>query len=136
MNLISSTALNYTRSRMAQVMMGYECRAERITRGSHDEESLVYTPGSRETLYEGVCRVWEISGASVVGLGDTDAELDISTTQISLPWDSPLLKKNDEIVITAADTDEQMVGKRFQVQSSAKAGELRATRRYSVTGIG
>jgi len=44
MNLISSTALNYTRSRMAQVMMGYECRAERITRGGHDEESLIYTP--------------------------------------------------------------------------------------------
>lgn len=133
---ITSYALQYVRSRAAGVMMGYTCRAERITQGGHDDDTLVYTPGSREVLYEGVCRVWEISGANVVGLGDTDAELDISTTQISLPWDSPLLKKNDEIVITAADTDEQMVGKRFQVQSSAKAGELRATRRYSVTGIG
>lgn len=136
MTLISSTALNYTRTRMARVMMGYECVAERISQGSHDEDTLVYSPGSREVLYEGVCRVWEVSGASVVGLGDTDAELDISTTQISLPWDSPLLKKNDEIEITAADTDNQMVGRRFQVQSSAKAGELRATRRYSVTGLG
>lgn len=136
MSLISSTALNYTRSRMAQVMMGYECVAERISQGSHDEDTLVYSPGSRQVLYEGVCRVWEVSGASVVGLGDTDAELDISTTQISLPWDSPLLKKNDEIEITSADTDTQMVGRRFQVQSSAKAGELRATRRYSVTGLG
>ena len=136
MSLISSTALNYTRTRMAQVMMGYECVAERISAGSHNETTLVYTPGSRTELYSGRCRVWEISGASVVGLGDTDADLDISTTQISLPWDSPLLKKDDEIEITAADTDSAMVGRRFQVQSSAKAGELRATRRYSVTGIG
>lgn len=131
---ISAYSRSYVRSR-ATAVMGYGCRAERVTQGTHNETTLAYTPGSRTTLYEGVCRVWEVSGASVVGLGDTDAELDISTTQISLPWDSPLLKKNDEIVITSAVTDDQMVGKRFQVQSAAKAGELRATRRYAVTVI-
>lgn len=131
---ISSYARSYVRSRATNVM-GYECKVERLAQGSHDEETLVYSPGSRTTLYEGVCRVWELGGTSVIGLGDTDADLDISSTQISLPWDSPLLKKDDEIVITSSVTDDAMVGKRFQVQSAAKAGELRATRRYSVVAI-
>lgn len=134
MTYISSYARSYVRSRATNVM-GYECKVERVTQGSHDETTLIYSPGSRTTLYEGVCRVWELSGASVVGLGDTDADLDIASTQISLPWDSPLLKKDDEIVIISAVTDDTMVGKRFQVQSGAKAGELRATRRYAVMAI-
>ena len=134
MNYISSYARSYVRSRATNVM-GYECKAERVTQGGHDETTLIYSPGSRTELYEGVCRVWELGGASVVGLGDTDADIDISTTQISLPWDSPLLKKDDEIVITGAVTDDMMIGKRFQVQSAAKAGELRATRRYSVVAV-
>lgn len=130
---ISSRAREYVRSR-ATAVMSYQCRIERVVKGNHDEDSLVYTPGTRTLVYEGVCRVWEVSGASAVVLGDSD--LDIATTQLSTPYDAPIARKNDEVVITSAPTqDDSLLGKRFQIQSHAKAGELRPTRRYTVTAV-
>jgi len=133
MSLISQRARDFVRTRATEVM-DYSCRAERVSHGGYDETTLHSTSATRTTLYEGPCRLFEVAGAVALNLGDT--EMEIQSTQISLPWDSPLLKKDDEIVLTATPTDVGMVGKRFQVQSSAKAGELRATRRYAVTSMG
>jgi hypothetical protein len=127
--IITSTARSYIRSRVEGVME-YTCRAERVVKGNHADDTLVYTPGTRTTLYEGPCRLWEISGASAIVVGDAD--IDIQQTQLSLPWDSPILKKNDEVVITASPSDPSMTNKRFQVESSSKSGAMRATRRYVV----
>lgn len=130
---ISNLSRNYIRSR-AEDTMEYQCVIERVQPPTYDDESLLATSGNRTTIYTGTCRIWEVSGAAAVALGDTD--LDIQTTQLSTPWNSPIAKKNDEVVITDAPSwDEEMTGKRFQIQSSAKAGELRATRRYTVTSV-
>jgi len=112
--------------------MEYRCRIERVSRPDYDPDDLLSVPNTtREVIYDGVCRIWEVSGASAVTIGDAD--IDIQETQLSTPWNAPLAKKDDEVYIYFAPTqDKQMEGRRFQIQSSAKAGELRATRRYAV----
>lgn len=131
--MITNRARSYVRARAIQ-QMSYVVRAERVlTKPSYDEEDLVATPGTREELYTGIARIWEISGASTINVGESD--VDISSTQLSLPWSTQLLRKNDEVEVLSSMSDSAMVGKRFQIQSSAKAGELRATRRYNVTAV-
>lgn len=115
--------------------MSYLCKAERLTPAQYDENTLIGTPGSRTTIFSDTqCRVWEIQGASVLGVGESD--LMMQNLQLSLPWDSQILKKDDEIEITDAPaSNSSMLGKRFQIISLAKAGDLRATRRYQVKAV-
>jgi hypothetical protein len=102
---------------------------------AYDEETLVYTAaGLAQLIYEGKCRIWEVANASSVVVGDTDIYQ--MTTNLSIPWDTPeIIGRYDEVTITSAPQDSQMVGKRYEIQTVAKAGELRATRRFEVTGI-
>lgn len=127
--MITSRARSYVRSRASREMT-YSVVAERVTRPSYEVDSLDGTPGARTELFESAARIWEITGGTSINIGEAD--LDIQSVQVSLPWDTELLKKNDEIRVVEAPLDSAMVGKRYQVQSSAKAGDLRATRRYSV----
>lgn len=133
-NPFTDRARAYVRSRATSVMT-YECKVERLAAPSYDETTLIASPGTRTTIIEfSVCRVWEVQGASVVNLGET--ELMVENVQISLPYDTPVLKKHDEIVITNTPTqDDTLLGKRFSVISSARAGELRPTRRYAVKAV-
>jgi hypothetical protein len=103
--------------------------------GGYDEDSLIFTPtGLGERVYQGVCRIWEVANASSVVVGDVDVYQ--MTTNLSIPWDVPeIIKRYDEVTILTAPQDSQMVGKRYEIQTVAKAGELRATRRFEVTGL-
>lgn len=131
---ISPHARRYVRSR-ATAVMEYRCNAERVVPASYDAITLIGSSGERELIIEdSPCRIWEIQGAGVVMLDET--EVMIQNVQLSLPWDSEVLLKSDEIVITFAPTqDESVLNKRFEIISGAKAGELRATRRYSVRAV-
>lgn len=130
---ISRRAIDYVRARATAVMQ-YTCRIERVSAGSFDEDDLEYTPGSRETIYEGMCRIWETSGGAPVVIGDVDVVM--QSTNLSIPWDTPVLpRRNDEVLILSSPTDPFYVGKRFQIQDSAKVGEMRATRRFSVIAM-
>lgn len=132
---ISAEARQYVRSRATEVME-YTCR---ITRSStpegYDEDTLVYTPeGLAEVLYEGICRIWEVANASSIMVGDVDIYQ--TNTNLSIPWDTAaIIGRYDEVIILTAPQDSQMVGKRYEIQTVAKAGELRATRRFEVTGL-
>jgi len=130
---ISRQAIDFVRKRATEVMQ-YQCRIERVTAGEHDEDSLVYTPGSRTVIYEGVCRVWEVSGGSPVVINESDIVM--QSTNLSIPWDVPVVpQRNDEVLITSAPTDPALLNKRFQIQDSAKAGEMRPTRRFTVISM-
>lgn len=110
------------------------CRIERVTNGQYDEDDLIYTAGTRELLYEGPCRLWEVSQASQVQVGETD--ISMYSTQLSIPWDTQAdIRRHDEAVILTSPSDEQVIGKRFEIQSVAKAGQLRATRRFTVSAV-
>jgi hypothetical protein len=132
---ISAEARRYVRTRATEVME-YTCQ---VTRGhapeGYDEDTLIYTPaGLAEVIYEGICRIWEVTNANSVVVGDMDVYQ--VNTNLSIPWDSMvIIKRFDEVEILTAPQDSLMVGKRFEIQSGAKAGELRATRRYEVTGL-
>lgn len=132
---ISAYARRWVRNRATDVME-YTCRIERSgAPSSYDEDSLVYTPnGVSEVIYEGPCRIWELSSASAIMVGE--AEVYQQATQMSIPWDTQAtIKRYDQVVVLTAPTDSQMVGERFEIQTVAKAGELRATRRFEISGV-
>ena len=128
---VSARARNYVRSRVEN-FQEYTCRIERVSKPSYDEETLHSIPGAREVLYEGPCRLWAISGGGTIVVGDNDVSQ--QDTMLSIPWDeTAIIKRHDEVKILTANTDSQVVGLRFEVQTIEKAGELRATRRFAVT---
>jgi hypothetical protein len=131
---ITAWARSFVRNRATEVME-FDCRIERVERPeNYDEDTLVLTPSERTTIYEGKCRVWELAGAAIVAVGETDTYQ--QATQLSIPWDtSAIVKRYDEVEIITAPVDSQMIGKRFEIQNVAKAGELRATRRFEVTSV-
>lgn len=130
---ISSRAKKYVRDR-ATAVMAYTCKIERVVPPTYDNTTLIASPGSRTLIYEGICRLWEVSGGSAVVLGDAD--LIVQTTNLSIPWNVPVLpRRNDEVLITDAEDDPFVIGKRYQIQTAAKAGEMRATRRFEVMAM-
>ena len=132
---ISAEARQYVRARATEVME-YTCR---ITRAEHpegyDEDTLIYTPaGLAEVVYEGICRIWEVANTSAIMVGDVDIYQ--TNTNLSIPWNTTaIVRRYDEVLILTAPSDSQMVGKRYEIQTVAKAGELRATRRFEVSGL-
>jgi len=131
---ISSRARDYIRRR-ASYTMEATCRIERVLPPVFDQTSGRATSGSRTTIYEGKCRIWEVNaGSGVVNIGDDDILM--PTTQLSLPWDiDPIPDRKDQVLITDHDSDSSMIGQRFEIQSHVKAGDLRATRRFTVLGF-
>lgn len=131
---ITAWARSYVRTRATQVME-FDCRIERLEKPeAYDENTLEMSPAQRQVVYTGKCRVWELTGSSTVLVGETDVYL--QPTQLSIPWNTTaIIKRGDEAEITGAPQDSQMVGKRFEIQNVAKAGELRATRRFEVISV-
>ena len=132
---ITAQSRQYVRARATEVME-YTCKIARGARpGDYDEDTLVFTPSQDpEIVYTGPCRIWEVANSSSVIVGDTDVYQ--QTTNLSIPWDTPeVIVRYDEVTILTAPQDSQMVGKRYEIQTVAKAGELRATRRFEVTGV-
>lgn len=129
---ISSRALDYVRSRAENIMQA-TCRIERVLKPTFDQSTGNATAGGRQTIYEGPCRIWEVSGGNVVMVGED--EVSMQNTQLSIPWDvDPVPIKYDQVQILAHNTDDSLIGKRFEILSGAKAGELRATRRFAIQG--
>ena len=132
---ITAESRQWVRARATEVME-YTCRIVRGNRPEgYDEDTLVYTPaGLAEVIYEGICRIWEVAGANSITVGDTDVYQ--VSTNLSIPWDTTaVVARYDEVTILTAPQDSQMVGKRYEIQTVAKAGELRATRRFEVSGL-
>ena len=129
---ISARALAYARSR-AETTMNATCRIERVSKATFNQSTGRATAGTRTSVYEGPCRIWEITSQQPIMVGEEDIQM--PTTQLSLPWDvSPLPQRKDQMEITAHPTDPEMVGQRFEIQSSVKAGDMRATRRFVMLG--
>lgn len=131
---ISKRARAYVRRR-ATVGMFTTCQIERVSEGNWNSNTNLVMAGARSIVYEGPCRIWEVSGGSSFVVAD-DEETLLQTTNLSIPWDvDPVPERNDEVVVLSSLVDDQMVGKRYRILSSAKAGDLRATRRFVVQGV-
>jgi hypothetical protein len=134
-NPISDHAIAYVRGQATAVMTTTCQIFSREVPEAYDEETLVYTAaGLAQMVYEGVCRIWEVANSSSVIVGDTDVYQ--QTTNLSIPWDTTaVIKRYDEVIIVDEPNDPQMAGRRYEIQTVAKAGAMRATRRFEVTGI-
>lgn len=130
---ISELAWSYVRNQATE-LMSYTCRIERVNQPTFNQTLGTAIPGGRTIIYEGPCRLWEVTGGSSVTIAEDDVVM--NSTQLSIPWDSfPVPKRNDEVQVLSSRTDQYLVGRRFVIDSSAKAGELRATRRFTVRGM-
>jgi hypothetical protein len=131
--MISNAAISYVRAKASENMSS-TCRIERVTKPTFNQGTGVATPGTKTTIYEGKCRIYEVTGGAPVVIAEDD--ITMQATQLSSPWDVSVLPvRNDEVQILTSRTDAHLVGKRFVIDSSAKAGELRATRRFAVRGV-
>jgi hypothetical protein len=118
----------------AQDFMSTMCEVKRPKDPTFDITTGFGEAGTRTNIYNGKCRVHEISGGPVVMVGED--EISQQNTQISFPWDmSPVPIKGDYIKITSSRVDTNLVGRVFKITDMAKSGELRATRRFSVVMI-
>ena len=64
-----------------------------------------------------------------------EEDIVMQSTVLSIPWDVEALPvKDDEVVILSHHTDDKVVGKRYVIDSSSKAGDLRATRSFMLRG--
>jgi hypothetical protein len=128
---ISQTAIDYVRRTATSIMIS-TCRIERVNKPSFNTDTGRAVPGSKTTIYEGPCRIWEVSGGAPILVSED--EVTMQSTQLSIPWNaSPVPERNDEVEILTSP-DPAVVGKRFVIDTSAKAGEMRATRRFAVRG--
>lgn len=130
---ISKRARSYIRA-SAETNMTYDCVIQRVSSGDFDENSSVYTAGTSVTLYEGPCRIWEVSGSSTFDVASE--QIVLQQTKLSIPWDEGTgIKRDDEVKIVSAEHDPTLVGKRFRIIDADKGGDLRATRRFTVQGV-
>lgn len=130
---ISPRARAYVRAQATQVMQ-HTVRIERVSKAQFNESDLTATPGGKVLVYEGVCRLWEVTGQGIVQIADDNVVL--QSTNLSIPWDEPktglVPQRDDEFEILSSHVDPTVVGLRGVLMDVAKAGDLRATRRFSV----
>lgn len=86
--------------------------------------------GANTLVYHGKARFWEVTGGGTVIVGED--EISQENTQMSIPWNASGVPIKGDLVKVDADPDANMVGRVFAIQSMAKSGLLRPTRRYSV----
>jgi hypothetical protein len=125
-----TNARAYVRSR-TQWWMSAECIIERRKSPIFQTNTGYAIGPAKEAVYEGKCRIWEITTGGQVLIGEQSIEM--QNTQISIPWDiDPIPIVDDLVTITDCATDVNMIGRMFEIIDTAKSGELRATRRFSV----
>lgn len=98
---------------------------------SFDRTTGVATAFKGDLLYEGPCRIWQVTPGSPTLLGDeviTQAQ-----TMLSLPFDAPVQPRRDDVVYVTKATDPALQGFYFQAIASSFSGGLRASRRFQVS---
>jgi hypothetical protein len=115
--------------RFATSQMLQSCKIEDVKNPTYDANTLVASPGSRTTVYTGICRIWLQENPSMVRVTETDF-LAYSTI-LSLPYDKGAnVKVLNEVEITVSPTDPTWVGARFRIQTLKQGGQIRATRSF------
>lgn len=139
---ISPRARAYVRRQASTIQHAGEVRIYRTGEASYDKESRLYGPKAVMVLYQGPFRLWEVTGRSGVAVGDSTVL--IQSTNLSIPWDAVpavpfadipenMPRHGDQFEVLVHPTDRTIIGSTGEIQESAKAGELRATRRFAVT---
>lgn len=130
---ISAFSRSYLRSR-ATYLMTDECIIHRPGPGNkvtYDKETKEAVRHGGDEVYEGPCRLWQVTGGGVTK--DQDRDVVITTTYLSIPYDNggePL----DIVTITGSE-DPDLVGRSLTIHSVTRGGGLRGSRVFRVAFV-
>jgi len=112
---------------IAEASMADACTIRRVTGTSEDDFSGTITP-TYATLYSGKCRVQQITGTARPHDAGEDYVLE-QRIDVQLPVaGTEGLKVGDQVLITAAVNDADLVGRTFLVHDLAHKSEATARR--------
>lgn len=93
--------------------MGEQCKVQRTTQGGLNETTGVYGAPTAVDYYVGPCRVAPSTSGSPTVVGEE--EIVYRQTDIFLPYDAPVPREDDVVLITASEEDPEMVGRVFRI---------------------
>lgn len=121
------------RSRTESIQFTDACTIRRATGEPVYDDTTGHTTPAYEALYAGPCRMNQ-PGAGSNSAGRTtvgEAEVLLQSPEIHLPMSVDLLRPDDEVTITASDTDPKSIGRVFRVRAVPTHANATA-RRYGV----
>ena len=127
---VSSRSVSYVRDRVQTLM---SCNVS-IYNGA--EKVLDRVTGVVETQftnswYTGKARIWETNTGATVMMGD--AAVTIMQTNISIPFNSGVPKKDQIVVVNSSPQDPDLVGRACRVIAVDGNGQIGAARRMTCT---
>lgn len=121
-------ARNRAEANMLDQITVLRMRAEPV----FDPTTMLVTSAPPTTVYTGIARVHTARGAGVTVIGDV--AVDTRTIAISIPFNAPVPRQDDLVIVNSDESDSDMQARAFQVRDVDGGGLLRAIRTMSCTG--
>jgi Family of unknown function (DUF6093) len=129
--MVFRVATRYSRQYIARRALG--AMVDRVSINRPGDVALNTSTGMNvavagEEVYQGLARIYSVTGPQVLDLGEADITLRM--TYISIPSDYlPAPQKDDLITVLEARSDEALQGKVFRILDVDGGGLVRAVRR-------
>lgn len=127
----SQFSRSYLTSR-ATMLLEEECIIKRPVEGR-----VMYDPATRRTInvtrmdiYQGPCRLWELSSGSHIVIGAE--EFTTSVLRLTVPWDVDPVPEVDDVFQMTKSTDSSIVGRWLEIIHVTRGGGLRGSRTFTV----
>lgn len=98
-----------------------------------DDITGTVTVPDRDPIYSGKARVWQLNEGQVLVSGDAD--IATASTNISIPFDAALPKRDDIVVIRTCVQDPSIAGMAFRVMAVDGGGMIGAVRRMQCVAL-
>lgn len=125
----SARTLTYVRRRAMANMLA-TVRVLHLVPAVYDEVTLKATSGTAQVLYAGQARVYTEQGSAAIFTGEQ--VIQTSSTVVSLPWDAPVPKIDDVVVVDDYGPDTELEEDTWLITDVGGGGLMRATRQLSV----
>lgn len=97
-----------------------------------NQTTLVVTSAAPTTVYAGKANVHTASGAGATTVGEI--AVDTRSTAISIPYNAPVPRQDDLVIVDAGSSDTDLNTRAFQVRDVDGGGLLQAVRTMSCVG--
>jgi len=126
---VSDYARRYLKDRV-QSHMTSKVTINRIQRGALNESTGLYTADSGTLIYSGEARIWTVNTGTVFDTGA--GEMALASTYCSIPQDSVVPNKDDQVVVLYCPGDLDLDGRVFRVVYVDGGGLMTPTRRMQI----
>lgn len=128
-----STDLAVLRARAyAEANMQSTVTIARRSKPVFDQTTGRLAPGAPTTIYTGIARIYDVTGGTMMLLGE-DPQY-VRSSFVSIPMSAPVPQVDDVVEVTA-HPDPALIGKFFKITDVSAGGQLPAARRLSVQGV-